>query len=29
MANTDITPLELNPVTHYFETPFELAIENF
>ena len=26
---TDIRPLELNPMTHYYETPFELAVEHF
>ena len=25
----EIKPLELNPVTHYFETPFEMAVEHF
>lgn len=29
MENSDISPLDLNPITHYFETPLELAIENF
>ena len=29
MKSPKIERLELNPLTHYFETPYELAIEHF